>query len=111
MIEKVRQLCLCYLDDTPDLDKDCSDIEFDKYFSTKYPLVNLNGISNWKTGCFDMADAIFDINHPQANDISSLLYSSIFISIYRRENDIKLKQILNILKDDPMAYIDFTKLI
>ena len=91
MIEKVRQLCLCYLDDTPDLDKDCSDIEFDKYFSTKYPLVNLDGISNWKTGCFDMADAIFDINHPQANDI-------------------KLKQILNILKDDPMAYIDFTKL-
>ena len=106
-IERVRQYCLYFLDNTPDLPKDCTDEEFDAYFIKKYPLLNHAGLSNGKTECFDMADALFDIKHPQFNEISSLLYSNVFISIYREKNNIKLKKIYLVLKDDPMVQVDF----
>jgi hypothetical protein len=109
-IERVRQYCLYFLDDTPDLPVDCTDEVFDAYFIKKYPLLNHKGLSNGKTECFDMADALFDIKHPQFNEISGLLYSSIFISDYRAKNNIKLKKIYAILKDDPLALVDFTKI-
>ncbi len=102
-IERVRQYCLYFLDNTPDLSKDCTDEEFDAYFIKKYPLLNHAGLSNEKTECFDMADAIFDIKHPQTNEISSLLYSSVFISDFYASNKIKLKKIYTILNDDPTA--------
>jgi len=102
-IERVRQYCLYFLDNTPDLSKDCTDEEFDAYFIKKYPLLNHAGLSNGKTECFDMADAIFAIKHPQANEISSLLYSSVFISDFYASNKIKLKKIYLVLKDDPLA--------
>ena len=106
-IERVRQYCLYFLDNTPDLSKDCTDEEFDAYFIKKYPLLNHAGLSNGKTEWFDMADALFDIKHPQFNEISSLLYSNVFISIYREKNNIKLKKIYLVLKDDPMVQVDF----
>ena len=109
-IERVRQYCLYFLNDTPDLSKDCTDEEFDAYFIKKYPLLNHAGLSNWKTECFDMADALFAIKHPQFNDISSLLYSSIFISDYRHNNNIKAKKVWAILKDDPLALVDMSAL-
>ena len=109
-LERVRQYCLYFLDDTPDLSKDCTDEEFDQYFIKKYPLLNHKGLSNWKTECFDMADTLFDIKHPQFNEISGLLYSSIFISDYRSKNNIKLKKIYFILKDDPLALVDMSAL-
>ena len=87
-IERVRQYCLYFLDDTPDLPVECTDEEFTAYFIKKYPLLNHAGLSNWKTECFDMADALFDIKHPQFNEISGLLYSSIFISDSYQKNKI-----------------------
>ncbi len=42
-IERVRQYCLYFLDDTPDLPVDCTDEEFDAYFIKKYPLLNPRG--------------------------------------------------------------------
>jgi hypothetical protein len=102
-LERVRQYCLYFLDDTPDLSKDCTDEEFDHYFIKKYPLLNHAGLSNGKTECFDMADALFEIKHPQFNEISGLLYSSIFISDFYASNKIKLKKIYFVLKDDPLA--------
>jgi hypothetical protein len=109
-IEKVRQYCLYFLDDTPDLSVECSDEEFDQYFIKKYPLLNHKGLSNWKTELFDMADAIFDIRHPQFNEISGIIYSSLFMSDYREKNKIKEKKVWAILKDDPLGYVDFTKI-
>ena len=109
-IERVRQYCLYFLDDTPDLPVDCTDEEFDTYFKNKYPLLNHAGLSNGKTECFDMADALFAIKHPQFNDISGLLYSSIFISDYRHNNNIKAKKVWAILKDDPLALVDMSAL-
>ena len=109
-LERVRQYCLYFLDDTPDLSVECSDEEFDQYFIKKYPLLNHKGLSNWKTECFDMADALFAIKHPQFNEISGLLYSSIFISDYRSKNNIKLKKIYFVLKDDPLALVDMSAL-
>jgi len=106
-IERVRQYCLYFLDDTPDLPVDCTDEEFDTYFVKKYPLLNHKGLNNGKTECFDMADALFDIKHPQFNEISGLLYSSIFISNSYQKNKIKLKKIYLVLKDKPMAQVDF----
>ena len=106
-LEKVRQYCLYFLDDTPDLSVECSDEEFDHYFKNKYPLLNHAGLSNGKTECFDMADALFAIKHPQFNEISGLLYSSIFISNSYQKNKIKLKKIYLVLKDDPMVQVDF----
>ena len=102
-IERVRQYCLYFLDDTPDLPVECTDEEFTAYFIKKYPLLNHAGLSNWKTECFDMADALFDIKHPQFNEISVLLYSSIFISDCRQKNKRKLKEVCAILKDNPLA--------
>jgi hypothetical protein len=102
-IERVRQYCLYFLDDTPDLSVECSDEEFDAYFIKKYPLLNHKGLGNGKTECFDMADALFAIKHPQFNEISGLLYSSVFISDFYASNKIKLKKIYFVLKDDPLA--------
>ena len=102
-LERVRQYCLYFLDDTPDLSKDCTDEEFDAYFIKKYPLLNHKGLSNGKTECFDMADALFAIKHPQFNEISGLLYSSIFINDFYASNKMKLKKIYFVLKDDPLA--------
>ena len=90
-LERVRQYCLYFLDDTPDLPVDCTDEVFDAYFIKKYPLLNHKGLSNGKTECFDMADALFDIKHSQFNEISGLLYSSIFINDFYASNKIKLK--------------------
>ena len=104
--ERVRQYCLYFLDDTPDLSIDCTDEEFDAYFIKKYPLLNHAGLSNGKTECFDMADALFDIKHPQFNEISGYLYNSVFISADRESNNIKLKEIYKVLKDDPLANVD-----
>ena len=105
-IERVRQYCLYFLDDTPDLSVDCTDEEFDTYFKNKYPLLNHAGLSNGKTECFDMADALFDIKHPQFNYISGYLYNSVFISADRASNKIKLKEIYTVLKDNPLANVD-----
>jgi len=102
-IERVRQYCLYFLDDTPDLPVECTDEEFTAYFIKKYPLINHAGLSNWKTECFDMADALFDIKHPQFNYISGYLYNSVFISADRASNKIKLKKIYTVLKDNPLA--------
>jgi len=107
-LERVRQYCLYFLDDTPDLSNDCSDEEFDAYFIKKYPLLNHKGINNGKTECFDMADALFAIKHPQFNEISGLLYSSIFISDFYASNKIKLKKIYTFLKDNPLALVNIT---
>ena len=107
-MERVRQYCLYFLDDTPDLPVDCTDEVFDAYFIKKYPLINHAGLSNWKTECFDMADALFDIKHPQFNYISGYLYNSVFISTHRASNKIKLKEIYTVLKDNPLALIDIT---
>lgn len=109
-IERVRQYCLYFLDDTLDLPKDCTDEEFDIYFIKKYPLLNHAGLSNGKTECFDMADAMFAIKHPQFNEISGLLYSSIFISDSYQKNKIKLKKIYDVLKDDPIGKVDMSAL-
>uniref|UniRef100_A0A6C0HG86 Uncharacterized protein n=1 Tax=viral metagenome TaxID=1070528 RepID=A0A6C0HG86_9ZZZZ len=109
-IEKVRQYCLYFLDDTPDLPVDCSDEEFDVYFIKKYPLLNHAGLSNGKTECFDMADALFEIKHPQFNEISGLLYSSIFINDFYASNKIKLKEIYTVLKDNPLGKVDMSAL-
>ncbi len=109
-IERVRQYCLYFLDDTPDLSKVCTDEEFDNYFIKKYPLLNHAGLSNGKTECFDMADALFAIKHSQFNEISGLLYSSIFISELYASNKIKLKKIYAVLKDDPLALVDMSTL-
>jgi hypothetical protein len=102
-IERVRQYCHYFLDDTPDLSIDCTDEEFDTYFKNKYPLLNHAGLSNGKTESFDMADALFDIKHPKFNEISGLLYISIFISDFYASNKIKLKEIYTVLKDNPLA--------
>ena len=102
-LERVRQYCLYFLDDTPDLPVECTDEEFTAYFIKKYPLLNHAGLSNWKTECFDMADALFDIKHPQFNYISGYLYNSVFINADRASNKIKLKEIYTVLKDNPLA--------
>jgi len=109
-IERVRQYCLYFLDDTPDLSMACTDEEFIDYFIKKYPLLNHKGLGNGKTEYFDMADALCEIKHPQFNEISGLLYSSIFISDCYASNKIKLKKVWAILKDDPLALVDFTSL-
>jgi hypothetical protein len=107
-LERVRQYCLYFLDDTPDLSVDCTDEEFDHYFIKKYPLLNHAGLSNGKTEFFDMADALFEIKHPQFNEISGLLYSSIFINDFYASNKIKLKEIYTVLKDNPLALVNIT---
>jgi len=107
-MERVKQYCLYFLDDTPDLPVECTDEEFIAYFIKKYPLLNHAGLSNWKTECFDMADALFEIKHPQFNEISGLLYSSIFISDCRQKNKIKLKEFYTVLKDNPLALVNIT---
>ena len=109
-LERVRHYCLCFLDDTPDLSVDCTDEEFDHYFKNKYPLLNHAGLSNGKTECFDMADALFAIKHLQFNEISGLLYSSIFINDFYASNKIKLKKIYAVLKDDPLDLVDMSTL-
>ena len=45
-----------------------------------------------------MADALFDIKHPQVNYISSLLYSIVFFGGSYKENKIKLLEIYKVLK-------------
>ena len=105
-IERVKQYCTYFLDDRPDLSEDCSDNEFNNYFIKKYPLLNHAGLSNGKTECFDMADALFDIKHPQVNYISSLLYSIVFFGGSYKENKIKLLEIYKVLKDNPLGNVD-----
>lgn len=73
-VEYIRQLCSMLTeewDGFPDGDE-----EFELKFKEKYPLLNYD--FGWKTHYFELADTLYEINHPQANKISRLLYNAIF---------------------------------
>ena len=99
-IERVRQYCLYQQDFGP---ADLSDEESDNYFIKKYPLINPEGLSSWKTMYFDIADAVIAINHPQSYDISGLLYNGVYFSDC---NHMKLKEIYKVLSGNPLGIVN-----
>jgi hypothetical protein len=104
--DRIKQYCLFFLDNLTELDENATNEEYHAYISRKYTLLDFIDVTDiWKTVCCDMIDALFAIDHPQANYISQVLYNSIFIPTYRVENNIRLNKIWNILKDNPLSII------
>ena len=99
-IERVRQYCLYFLEDFPE---DLSDKEFDNYVIKIYPLIKYEYVTT-KSVYFDLADALFEINHPQYNYISGLLNKNVFFG--GRDNNNKLNEIYKGLKDNPLEKIE-----
>ncbi len=93
-LEFIKQLCSSQL---------YNDEDFCKAMKEKWPLIDPN--SGWKNDYFDLSEKLYEIKHPQAHDISKILYSSIFDSSAREENMKILNEVFIVLSKNPLDYI------
>lgn len=100
--EFIKQLCCVITEKWVGFSE--NDEDFENEFRTKYPLINYDDM-NWKKNYFDLADSLYEIGHPQAKEISNLLYSSINGSF--KSNFEKLKIVFEFLKSNTIDIINY----
>ena len=104
--------CFVFIDDyrsAEEEDMTCG--EFDILMKQKYPLLSIDHTTNkdsWHKMHLEMYDNLIIIKHPQANIINAIYHNSIYIKdgnmCVKTLN--KLIKIYEVLKDDPLGFID-----